>query len=238
MIEVSVIVPTTLPPGATIAPVERLAHEEFDDYEVIVRRDEGAAHARNVGIERASGEKLVFLDDDSIPCEGFLRTASVALDAYPAVAGRVVQPADAPFRDLELPWYDQGDETKPTDLLPGCNMAIRREVLEAVGGFDEETFGWGHEESELAERISREYTIQYVPELVVEHTYVESFRDFLGKSYLLGRADVRWWRLDGKSDRWLVRQSLNTPLHGDTRHETVRRVAQRVGWAIEIVAGR
>ena len=238
MVEVSVIVPTILPPGATIEPVERLARDEFDDYEVIVRRDDGAAHARNVGIERASGEKLVFLDDDSVPCEGFLRTASVALDAYPAVAGRVIQPADAPYRDLELPWYDQGDETKPTDLLPGCNMAIRREVLESVGGFDEEAFGWGHEESELAERIAEEYAIQYVPELAVEHTYVESFRDFLEKSYLLGRADVRWWRLDGKSDRWLVRQTLNTPLREDSRLGTARRVAQRVGWIAETVAGR
>ncbi|EMA49246.1 MULTISPECIES: glycosyltransferase family 2 protein [Halococcus] len=238
MVEVSVIVPTILPPGATIEPVERLARDGFDDYEVIVRRDDGAAHARNVGIERASGEKLVFLDDDSVPCEGFLRTASVALDAYPAVAGRVVQPADAPYRDLELPWYDQGEKTKPTDLLPGCNMAIRREVIESVGGFDEEAFGWGHEESELAERIAEEYAIQYVPELVVEHTYVESFRDFLEKSYLLGRADVRWWRLDGKSDRWLLRQTLNTSLREDSRLGTARRVAQRVGWIAETVAGR
>ena len=238
MVKVSVIVPTTLPPGATIEPVERFARGAFDDYEVLVRRDDGAAHARNVGIERSSGEKLVFLDDDSVPCAGFLRAASVALDAYPAVAGRVVQPADAPYRDLKLPWYDQGDESKATDLLPGCNMAIRREVLETVGGFDEETFGWGHEESELAERIARSYSIRYVPELVVEHTYVESFREFLEKSYLLGRADVRWWRLDGKSDRWLLRQTLNTPLRDGSRLGTARRVAQRVGWVAETVAGR
>ena len=238
MVEVSVIVPTTLSDEADIEPVSRLARDEFEEYETIVRRDEGAAHARNVGIERARGEKLVFLDDDSIPCRGYLRTASVALDAYPAVAGRVLQPEDAPFQSLELPWYDQGEETKPTDMLPGCNMAIRREAIESVGGFDEETFGWGHEESELAERISREYDIQYVPELAVEHTYVESFPDFVRKSYLLGRADVQWWRLEGKSLGWLVRQSLNSPIRGETRVETVRRLAQRVGWVAETVAGR
>jgi GT2 family glycosyltransferase len=238
MVEVSVIIPTTLAHDADIEPVSRLAREEFDDYEVIVRREEGAAHARNVGIEQARGEKLVFLDDDSVPCRGYLRTASVALDAYPAVAGRVLQPTDAPFRDLELPWYDQGPESQPTDLLPGCNMAIRREVIDSVGGFDEETFGWGHEESELAERISREYDIQYVPELLVEHTYVESFSDFVRKSYLLGRADVQWWRLEGKSFGWLVKQSLNSPIRGETRLETVRRMAQRVGWVVETVAER
>lgn len=238
MVEVSVIVPTTLPRGADIEPVSRLARDGFDDYELVVRRDEGAAHARNVGIERARGEKLVFLDDDSIPCRGYLRTASVALDAYPAVAGRVFQPADAPFRSLELPWYDQGEATKRTEMLPGCNMAIRREIIESVGGFDEATFGWGHEESELAARIAQNYDIQYVPELAVEHTYVESFPDFVRKSYLLGRADVRWWRLDGKSLGWLIRQSLNSPIRGGTRLETVRRVAQRVGWVVETVAGR
>jgi GT2 family glycosyltransferase len=237
MVEVSVIIPTTLPEGATIDPVERLARDPFDDYELLVRRDEGAAHARNVGIERARGDKLVFLDDDSIPCAGYLRTASVALDAYPAVAGRVRQPDDARFTDLELPWYDQGDDTKPTDMLPGCNMAIRKEVLESVGGFDEETFGWGHEESELAERIAQDHHIQYVPELLIEHTYVESLPDYIEKSYLLGRADVRWWRLDGKSLGWLVRQSLNTPIQGESRLETVRRIAQRAGWLAEIAAG-
>jgi GT2 family glycosyltransferase len=238
MVAVSVIIPTTLPEGATIEPVERLARDSFDDYELLVRREEGAAHARNVGIERARGEKLIFLDDDSIPCEGYLRTASVALDAYPAVAGRVRQPDDARFADLELPWYDQGGVTKPTDMLPGCNMAIRREVLDSVGGFDEETFGWGHEESELAERIAQHYEIQYVPELLVEHTYVESFPDYVEKSYLLGRADVRWWRLDGKSLRWLLRQSLNSSIRGETRLETVRRITQRAGWLVEIAAGR
>lgn len=238
MVAVSVIIPTTRSRETDIEPVERLARDGFSDYEVIIRRDDGAAHARNVGIEQATGEKLVFLDDDSLPCPGFLRTASVALDAYPAVAGRVVQPTDAPFRNLELPWYDQGAETKRTDLLPGCNMAIRREVIDRVGGFDEETFGWGHEESELAERISQEYDIQYVPELLVEHTYVESFREYVEKSYLLGRADVQWWRLEGKSLGWLVRQSFNSPVRGETRIETVRRMAQRVGWVVETVAGR
>jgi GT2 family glycosyltransferase len=238
MVAVSVIIPTTLPEGATIEPVERLARDDFDDYEVLVRREAGAAHARNVGIERARGEKLVFLDDDSIPCQGYLRTASVALDAYPAVAGRVRQPDDARFADLELPWYDQGEATKPTNMLPGCNMAIRREVLESVGGFDEETFGWGHEESELAERIAQHYDIQYVPELLVEHTYVESLPDYVEKSYLLGRADVRWWRLDGKSLPWLLRQSLNSSIWGETRLETVRRIAQRAGWLVETVTGR
>ena len=238
MVEISVIIPTTLPKDADVVSASRLARHDFDDYEVLIQRAGSAAHARNVGIENARGEKLVFLDDDSIPCDGYLRVASVALDAYPAVAGRVFQPDDAPFRDLDLPWYDQGERSKPTDMLPGCNMAIRKDVLDDVGGFDAETFGWGHEESELAERIARSYRIQYVPELVVEHTYVESFRHFLRKSYLLGRADVQWWRLDGKSLPWLVRQWFNTPIRGKTRLETARRVAQRVGWLAEIVGGR
>lgn len=238
MVEVSVIIPTTLPRDADIEPLVALERDAFDDYEVVVRRDDGAAHARNVGIERSSGEKLVFLDDDSVPRPGYLQRAAAALDAHPAVAGRVVQPADAPFRNLELPWYDQGEESKPTEMLPGCNMAIRRDVIEHVGGFDEEVFDWGHEESELAERISRSHYIQYVPDLVVTHTYVESLPDFVRKSYLLGRADVRWWRLDGKSFRWLCRQSLNSSIRGETRLETVRRVAQRVGWVVETVAGR
>jgi glycosyltransferase involved in cell wall biosynthesis len=109
MVELSIIVPTTKP-ESEIDCLRYLDAQEFDDYEVIIRSDPGASKARNEAIKRANAEKLVFLDDDSMPRPGHLQAASDALDEHDVVAGRVFQPDDAVITYKQLPWYDQGDE--------------------------------------------------------------------------------------------------------------------------------
>ncbi|WP_336359693.1 glycosyltransferase family 2 protein [Haladaptatus sp. ZSTT2] len=194
MVELSIIIPTLLAPE-DIPCVQALEKQDFTDYEVVVRGDKGASRARNEAITRAKADKLVFLDDDSIPRPGYLDAVSAALDRHPVVAGRVFQPADAPITHKRLPWYDQGDEEKPTDLIVGCNMAMRREVIDAVGGFNE-IFHHGHEETELGRRISEQFQIYYVPGMVVEHYFATSVRQYWEKSYRHGKADADWWELD------------------------------------------
>jgi hypothetical protein len=87
---------------------------------LIVRRDDGISRA--LGIEVVSADKIVFIDDDARPCDSYLSLASELLDEHPVIAGRVVEPPDAPFRDWEHPHYDHGDEPGTVDLLAGCNM--------------------------------------------------------------------------------------------------------------------
>lgn len=231
MVELSVVVPTTIEDDAAVPVLRHLPNPGSLDleYEVIVRRDPGASTARNEGIERASGEKIVFLDDDSVPEERYLEAVSAALDERVAVTGRVVQPDDAPFSEMDVPWYDQGDEPKPTTMVAGCNMAVRRSVLEEVGGFNE-TFDHGHEETELAHRISERYDIVYDPSMVVEHPFAESVRGYWRKEFRHGKADVLWWTFDGWSRRKRVLQSLALLL-------PVRRPVRFVGSVVRF-AGR
>jgi len=190
MTELSVVVPT-VKPRDEVECIEYLRNDEFSDFEVIVRGDETATKARNEGIKRAASDKIVFLDDDSRPREGYLEEASKILDEEAAIAGRIVHPRDDIFSTYFTSHYDQGSAGY-VDYFWGCNMALRREVFDAVGMWDE-NISWGHEEKELADRVRREYNIYYDPDLVVDHCYAESILDFWRKKYELSLEAPYYW---------------------------------------------
>jgi glycosyltransferase involved in cell wall biosynthesis len=108
--------------------------------------------ARNVGLEHARGDILVFVDDDVEVDRGWLRAYVEAFAASPtpgAVAGRldprwlVARPAWLPEeREYLLGLYNSLPEgalsVLPGEQLPiGANFAVLRSVADEVGGFDE-----------------------------------------------------------------------------------------------------
>lgn len=193
--EISVVVPTLKPPDE-LDVVGALERGDFDDYEVLVRDEYPVTKARNAGIEAASADKIVFLDDDSEPREDYLRRVSGILETEHALAGRTIHPHDDVFAGEMTVHYDFGDEPRYVEYFWGCNMAVRREVFETVGGWDEE-MGWGHEEKELADRITEHYDIYYDPEVVVYHPYADSIPDYWRKRYKLERQTPYYWDKKG-----------------------------------------
>lgn len=228
MVELSIIIPTIAEDDSDIEALEYLRRCGFDDYEVIVRRDAGASTARNEGVKRAEADKIVFLDDDSLPRDGYLKAVSEALDEHDVVVGRVFQPDDSPVKQKDIPWYDQGDEVRRTTLVPGCNMAIKRAVFEDVGGFNE-LFDHGHEETELAERICQDHDIYYHPEMVVDHYFSESVLGYWQKAYRHGKADVQRWKLE--ETPWPVRLKQSLPIARPNAGvaEVISRIVRRFG---------
>lgn len=110
---------------------------------VVVREDApGLARARNAGVRAARAALLCFTDDDCYPAPDFVdRWAAVFED--PAVGyggGRILlhDSADHPITtrpELELIPRAPRAYVWP-GLVQGANMAFRRAVLEAAGGFD------------------------------------------------------------------------------------------------------
>jgi len=204
--ELSVVIPTLKPPGEVEA-LEYLERCPFEDYEVIVRDDDPVTRARNEGYRRARAEKILFLDDDSRPRPGYLEEAARTLEREAAVAGKTVHPRDDLFAGQLTAHYSFSGEAGYVDRFWGCNMGLRREVLDAVGGWDEQ-MGWGHEEKELAERVIERYDIYYNPEMVVEHVYADSLLDYWRKKYRLEQGTPYYLRKQGVSDRRIVARTL------------------------------
>ncbi|WP_435358642.1 glycosyltransferase family 2 protein [Haloarchaeobius sp. DFWS5] len=238
MVEISVVVVTLLDEDS-IPSVQHLKSQEFDDYEIIVRDDPGICAARNAGIREANANKIVFIDDDAIPAEGYLQIASRALEQHAVVAGRVVHPTGTVVS--EFPGhYDQGPTGKSTETIVGCNMAFRKDVFAEVGGFDE-ALQWGHDETELADRVLEEFDIYYEPEMVVEHSYADGVIDYWNKMYRFGPADVYYgtkredttWK-DGLATMFGPSSYLSKSLYG-TFVKSVGRIVRNISIAKTMV---
>jgi hypothetical protein len=117
-------------------------------------------------------------------------------------------------------------------------MAVRREVFEDIGMWDE-NISWGHEEKELAERVLREYPIYYEPELLVYHSYADSISDYWEKKYRLERQTPYLWEKAGVSKRqqWL---NILTDMIDPTNYVgvTPRHTAARAGGSLAKALGR
>ena len=147
----------------------------------------GAAAARNYGAAQAGGEILVFSDAHVEVPLGWLAPLRTAL-ARPRVGA--VNPVVATMGHLEskgygFRWQDsalnvewlgpRGDAPYPVPFACSGFLALRREVFEAVGGFDPGLVLWGMEDSELSLRLwLLGYECLLVPSLEVAHLFRDS----------------------------------------------------------------
>jgi GT2 family glycosyltransferase len=105
--------------------------------------NQGLAAARNVGLAAASGEIVAYLDDDAYPDRDWLTYLAIGfLDSdvcgvggpnlLPPEDGDVAEcVANAPGGPAHVLLGD-----REAEHIPGCNMAFRKDWLQAVGGFD------------------------------------------------------------------------------------------------------
>jgi len=147
-------------------------------------RQLGIARARNLGAREGRGELIVFCDAHLAPAKDWLRPLAEAVRspgagaAGPCLASytkRSVKVYGLSFVDdvLNVRWLpSQRTEPYPVPLLAGCVLAIRREVFNEIGGFDDGMFGYGSEDLELCLRLWRSgLDCLVVPESEVAHRF-------------------------------------------------------------------
>ena len=145
--------------------LEALRRLDYADYEVIVVNDgstdatpeiargydvklvstpnQGLAAARNVGLAAASGEIVAYLDDDAYPDRDWLTYLALGFldsDACGVGGPNLLPPEDGDVAECVAnapggPAHVLLDD-REAEHIPGCNMAFRKDWLEAVGGFD------------------------------------------------------------------------------------------------------
>lgn len=139
------------------------------------KENRGPAASRNFAIGRSSGEILAFTDSDcQMPPDWVARAVQHFHVGVGFVAGPV-RPINHPER---LPGFfaHQVDHRKEDFIYATANVFYRREIVRAVGGFNE-SFGaypWGTpvggEDTDLAWRVKRAgYQAAFVPDLPVYH---------------------------------------------------------------------
>jgi GT2 family glycosyltransferase len=142
----------------------------------------GKCRIQNRAIADATGEILVFLDDDLAVASGYLEAVEQFFDThreFAAMKGRIL-PAEEPEKKvgpmaayLDLPITDHGEEVVEVRGVLGANMAFRAEAITQVGPFDERLgpgAGGHEEETEMSQRLRRAgFRIGYAPKALVYH---------------------------------------------------------------------
>lgn len=166
----------------------------------------GVAGGRNLGIDLAQGETLLFIDDDAEWLTPTTACETVALlnsdQAIGAVALRSMQPTGETIIE-ELPHPDKvriQNVTRPVEVpyFYGVAHALRASVLKKTGLYPERYF-YAMEEYDLSLRLyDAGFRIVYDPALAVIHHRAQTGRPVVGTRYWVNNARNKMrvgWRL-------------------------------------------
>jgi cellulose synthase/poly-beta-1,6-N-acetylglucosamine synthase-like glycosyltransferase len=112
------------------------------------------AATRNAGARQAIGDKLVFVDADTVVSEEVVRTAIEAMTQGTAGGGSAVSFDGRLPRYAELVHPTLVRLFRATGLACGCFLFCTRRAFEAAGGFDEKLFA--SEEIAMSRALKRQ----------------------------------------------------------------------------------
>ncbi|MBE2220666.1 MAG: glycosyltransferase [Anaerolineae bacterium] len=163
----------------------------------------GPAAARNLGVKKATGEIVLFIGDDILPLEGFLKQHLLAhFDEHPeeniAILGLAdIAPefCDSPFTDWWRRWNFRYHRLLNDGLEPDFsffftnNLSLKRSFLLKNGLFDESFQYAAYEDTELSVRlVAKGLKIIFKPEAEAEHYHKIDLQNACKRMITRGRA--------------------------------------------------
>ena len=180
--------------GSTDGTAEAVA-QAFPDVHVIRHAENrGVAGGRNAGIAYADRHLpyryLFFLDNDALvepvtlselitAAQADARIGLVTPKIYTVRSPRVIQCAGGhvvrlstgTIRGIGAGEPDRGQHDEPRQVASACGVVlVKRDVLQAIGAYDERFNPYGWEDVDLSLRARKAgWTIRYAPQAVVHH---------------------------------------------------------------------
>ena len=163
-------------------------------------QSQGAAAARNSGLNEACGELIFFTDADCTPTSTWLAAMQTSF-ADPELIGckgiYATKQKELVARFVQLEYEDKYDKLRPQptiDFIDTYSAAYRREVLLQNEGFDTRIFYV--EDQELSFRLAAQNCkMIFVPEAVVYHLHSHTLRGYARKKFFIGYWKVEIMRL-------------------------------------------
>ncbi len=184
-----------------------------DKLEIIVARGKQPSVQRNAAIKAAKGDLIYFLDDDSVPQPGNLRSAvsHFSKEDVKMVGGPNLCPPDAPalekvFALVLSSWLAFGPSraryasvgavrTSSEKELILCNLLARRRAMVELGGFNEALYP--NEENALMDELQkRGGKLIYDPQLIVHRRPRASLGAFARMLMTYGRGRAEQFRVN------------------------------------------
>ena len=212
---------------------------------------QGMAHAINVGVRAATGDAVVFVNDDDIVADGWLAAMGAALREHDVVAGALE------FDRLNEPWAiavrgrPQSEglirfEFGQRPFAFAATLGVSKSLHEAIGGFDEEidTAGEDVDYSWRLQNAGNE--IHFVPTAVTHYRLRGGLRDVFVQARRYGEGMVLVYRKHRShgvnvSGRWRrgIRGWLGIvkALAGARDKAGFALVAWKLGWRVGMVTG-
>ncbi|MDL9936849.1 glycosyltransferase [Gordonia sp. ABSL1-1] len=171
----------------------------------------GTSHARNVGTRSAVHDFIVYCDQDDAVHPGWLRAMVTAAATADLIGGPLER--ETLNDPVVASWRALPDPTGPVLLgrhLPmtfGCNLGIRREVFDAVGGWDESYPNAGGD-VEFCWRVQTSgYSFGFAPDAMVAYRYRTGIRETFAQVVDYGQEEARVAKQYGAPGRqwwWFV----------------------------------
>ncbi len=164
---------------------------EFPIILVKNKKNMGAAISRNIGVGKASGDYLAFIDCDCFVSKNWVNVLLNNLKEYSEVALVGSQVTDVTTRNNYLnkyvsigkfPYYEKRGQ-QFVDFLPSVGWLLKREAFQKCGGFNEK-FTTGGEDVEFCDRLRKHgYRIVYDTRATLYHDHPMTLKRFVRRHY-------------------------------------------------------
>src|SRR5919197_2378685 len=168
----------------------------------VTQANRGPAGASNQAARIASGDVLVFLDDDQLSTPGLIaahldaheRLGDVLVQGfYPLAPGCDRQGASLMYERWLLAALAPVDREHPsTPHIWSANISLRRSTWAAVGGLDEAFREYGGEDTDFGIRVAaRGLPVVFEPRALSYHVHKVTYVQVRNQAYSQGRSLVR-----------------------------------------------